>query len=210
MNSNLLPVAKEAWNYIAYSFLASIVFFVIGLESLAILSLVLIAFFIYVFRNPERELPVFEQNSVLSPVDGEVISIEELSDAEFMYKVSIKTKHMDVGILRAPISATVSTCLKSNGAKLSLDSPLAKKINENATLTFEDASNNKVKITHLSNQSFCGVKLNNIDKKQFTQTARYGVMVYGTTYLYLPKNFRLNIKVSENVFASKSLIGYFS
>lgn len=211
MHSNLLPIAKEGWNYIGYSFLATLIFIILDIEILSILSILLLMFFIFSFRNPERELPNFEPNSVLSPVDGKVISIDEIEgDSEYAYKLTLGSSYLDVAILRAPMSATVDSCMKIHGAKLSIDTKLAKSINENIRLVFEDSNKNKVQITHMLNQSFCGIKLDNMKAKSLLQSSRYGVMNAGLTYIFLPHNFRFNIKVSDKVEASQSLIGYFS
>lgn len=210
MHSNLLPVAKEGWTYLAYASLAFILFTILDLEILSILSLLSIFLLIFSFRNPERELPVFEENSVLSPVDGKLISIDEYDDAKYRYKIAIESSLLDVAILRAPMNATVSSCVKKNGAKLNLDTKLATKINENASIIFEDSNQNSLKVSHLVKQSFCGVTLNNIKEKSFMQSSRYGVMLNGITYIYVPQNFRLNVKIGDSIQASKSLLGYFS
>ncbi len=209
MKNNLLPIAKEGWNYIGYSIGALVISFVLGLELFISLSFVLIIFLIFIFRNPERELPIFENLSVLSPVDGKVLSIEEIKDSEFAYKLTIDSDFLDVSILRSPMNASVSSVKKQNGTRLSFDDELGKKINENSSLIFEDSNENKLKISHTLKQSFCSINIEAIDSKNIHQSSRYGVMVNGTTAIYLPQNFRLNVSVFDEVKASQTLIGYF-
>ncbi len=210
MSNNLFPIAKEAWIYIAFSFLAFILFSIFDLEVLSILSLFVGMFFAFLFRNPERELPIFEINSVLSPVDGRLISIEECDDLQYRYKLSIDSSYLDVATLRVPMNARVKSSLMKHGTALNIESDLAKKINENVNIVFEDAQKNTLKISHILKQSFCGIRLNNIKTKSFLQSARYGTMLNGITYIYIPQNFRLNVVVGDKLEASKSLIGYFS
>ncbi len=210
MSSNLFPIAKESWTYIASLFIAFIIFSILDLEVLSVLSLFLALLLVFLFRNPERELPIFKINSVLSPVDGKLISIEECENLEYRYKLSIDSSYLDVSILRTPINATVMSCVKKHGAKLNTESDLAQKINENANIVFEDANKNTLKVSHLVKQSFCGITLNTMKEKHFMQSARYGVMLNGITYIYIPENFRLNVVVGDKLQASKSLIGYFS
>lgn len=210
MTSNLLPIAKEGWNYIGYTLIALILFTILDLEILSILALLLGAFFIFSFRNPERELPSFELNSVLSPVDGSVMAIDELNDSEYRYKIAIESTYLDVSILRSPMNCKVKSYSKQYGAKLNLDTALAKKINENISIIFEDENKNSLKILHLVKQSFCGIKLDNMKEKSLIQSARYGVMVSGISYVYVPQNFRLNVKIGDKLEASKTLVGYFS
>jgi len=210
MTSNLLPIAKEGWNYIGYTLIAFIVFTILDLEVLSIAVLLLGAFFIFSFRNPERELPAFELNSVLSPVDGNIIAIDEIDNSEYRYKIAIESTYADVAILRSPMNCKVKSCAKKHGSKLNLDTPLAKKLNENISIVFEDENKNTLKILHLVKQSFCGIKLDNMQKKSLIQSARYGVMVSGISYVYVPQNFRLNIKLGDKLEASKTFVGYFS
>lgn len=210
MSNNLFPIAKEGWNYIGYTLGSFVLFSILGLEFLQLLSFVLVVFFIVVFRNPERELPNYDPNSVLCPADGEVISIEALTGSEYAYKVSIDTTYKDVGILRAPMSATLILISKKHGTRLSLNNPIAIHTNENVRMIFEDSNANKVQLVHTVKQSLCGVVVDVEQDISIAQSARYGVMVNGITHIYLPQNFRLNLILGEKVTASHSLVGYFS
>jgi phosphatidylserine decarboxylase len=167
------------------------------LEFLQLLSFVLLVFFVFVFRNPERELPNFDANSVLCPVDGEVVSIEALTDSEYAYKVSIDTTYKDVGILRAPMNASLIFIGKKYGTRLSLDNPIAIQTNENVRMVFEDSNANKVQLVHTVKQSLCGVVIDVEQDISIAQSARYGIMVNGITHIYLPQNFRLNLILGE-------------
>ncbi|MDQ7045523.1 MAG: phosphatidylserine decarboxylase [Sulfurimonas sp.] len=208
--TNLFPVAKEGWNYIAYSLGVFVLTLLSDLEFLAIMFFAFSVFFIYVFRNPERELTIVQEKSVLSPVDGVIIDIEELDDSEYFYKLSLKSSYGDVSLFRAPMNAKVSSQGKYSGSRLTLQSPLGKKLNENTTLVFEDIHANKVKITHRVQESFCGIKTDSVQDKQIIQSSRYGVMVNGISEVYLPENFRLNVHLDDEVKASQTLLGYFS
>ena len=210
MKNNLLPVAKEGWNYIGYSILAFIVSAVLDLGILEFLAFLSTVFFIFVFRNPERELPRFEQNSVISPVDGTVLAIDEINSSDYAYKVTVESSYADVSILRTPVSGLIYSIHKENGARLGKESSLSHTLNENATIVFEDSNSNRLKVSHMLKQSFCGIKLDPFKSQKIVQTSRYGVMVNGITTIYLPQNFRLNISIGNELKSSENLIGYFS
>lgn len=210
MKSNLFIVAKEGLAYIAFSLLALIIFSIFDLDLFGFLSLLILIFFIYVFRNPEREFPGFEKNSVVSPVDGTVLSIQELQDSEYSYKVEIESSYFDVSILRAPMNSKIETIELINGSRVSKKSKLFKDTNEKAELVFVDENLNKVKVIHILKQSFAPIFINIIKKQNLHQASRYGVAINGVTSIYLPNNFRLNINVGNELKASESLIGYFS
>ena len=211
MKNNLFPTAKEGWYYIGYALGFLIIFSILDLQFFQVLSFAFVIFFLFVFRNPERELPNFEAKSVLSPVDGKVLSIDTLSqDDTYGYMLTVDTTYKDVGVLRAPMNASLREVFKQNGTRLSMKNKLAKFTNEHISIVFEDVDTNKVKLVHTLKQSLCGVSVDVQEKQSLVQSARYGIMINGLTYIYLPENFRLNLVLGEELSASKSLVGYFS
>jgi len=210
MNNNLLPIAKEGFSRIGFTILAFIIFAIFDFEILEFISFVALLFFIFAYRNPERMTPVFEQMSVVSPVDGTLLSIEELSDDEYAYKLEINSSYLNVSLLRTPLNSNIKEIDIKHGARLPYEAPLAKDLNERVELIFQDANDNNVKISHMLKQSFDDIKLDAITKQNVVQGSRYGLMVNGITTIYLPQNFRLNVSVGQELSASETLIGYFS
>lgn len=210
MRNNLLPVAKEGWNYIASAIGLFILFSFLDLDFLQFFAFLATIFFIYVFRNPEREILNFQESSVISPSDGVISSIEELKDNDYAYKVEIDGSYFNVSLLRVPLSSKLENIELIRGARISKFSPLHVELNENATLIFKDKMDNHLKVTHTLKQSFKPLDINIIQEQNLNQGSRYGVMVNGITTLYLPNNFRLNVNVGTEVSASQTLIGYFT
>lgn len=210
MSNNLLPIAKEGFNRIGFAVLAFIFFSIFDFDFFEFLSFIVVIFLLFVYRNPERMSPNFQKNSVVSPVDGTVISIEELDDEKYAYKIEINSSYFDISLLRSPLTASVESINIKKGTKLSNDSHLARELNERAEVVFKENEKNFVKVTHMLKQSFDEIKLNLIKKQNITQGSRYGLMVNGVTTLYLPQNFRVNLSIGQEVDASQSLVGYFS
>jgi len=210
MKSNLLPLAKEGISYFLYSLAFFILFLLFDFDFLAFLTFFLTLFIVYSFRNPERELSVFEARSFLSPVDGIVESIEELEDDEYAYKINILSSCSDVSVLRVPANASVSQLLKYNGARTSKNSKLFTTLNENAEISFVTLEENKFKIMHTLERSFAPLFIELETKQKLLQTTRCGLMLNGKTSIYLPQNFRVNITIDSELKASESLMGYFS
>lgn len=210
MNNNLLPIAKEGFSRIGFAILAYAIFALLDFDLLEFFSFLLILFFVFVYRNPERMLPSLEKMSVLSPVDGVLLSIEELENDEYLYKLEINSNYLNVSLLRAPFNGVLEHVDIKHGARLSQDTALSREINERVELVLEDQSKNKIKVSHMLKQSFDEIKLNVISKQNLIQGSRYGLMVNGITTIYLPQNFRLNVSVGQEMGASQTLIGYFS
>jgi phosphatidylserine decarboxylase len=210
MKNNLLPIAKEGFVSIGFTILAFILFAIFDLEILEFFTFLLFISLVFVYRNPERMFPSFEQKSVLSPVDGLVQSIEELEDEEYAYRVTIKSSYLNVSLLRVPLNSQVESLDIKHGARLSPLSALAKDINERVELIFKDEYDNRVKTIHTLSRSFDDIKLNLSPNQNIVQGSRYGVMLSGITTIYLPQNFRINVNIGQEVNASQSLVGYFS
>ena len=210
MKSNLLPIASAGFKYLASATLAFLIFLIFDIEFLAFISFALILAFAYMFRNPEREVPSFEKNSLVSPVDGHIMSIEDIQDSEYTYKLEIDSTYFNVGVLRTPFDSTLQSVTIRKGARLSKASGLSEYINENAELIFVDENSNSVKVIHQLKRSCDDISIDVKTSQSTKQASRYGVMINGTTTIYLPKNFRLNVTLGSELVGSQTLIGYFS
>jgi phosphatidylserine decarboxylase len=210
MKNNLFPVAKEGWNKIGFSFLAFAIAYILDADFLQFIFFLMTLFLVYVYRNPERLAPHFQAGSVVSPVDGIVSAIEEIEEGEYSYKITVDTGFLDVSVLRAPSTSQVVEASLVHGTRLSSRHKLSEKLNENTTIVFQDAHENKIKVVHTLKQSFDALHINVLATQELAQGTRYGVMVYGSTTIYLPQNFRMDIKLGDEISASDTLIGYFS
>jgi len=209
MKTNIFPISKYAVKYIVTSFVLFTLFWIIDFDFFAFISFSAIFVFAYLYRNPERELAIFETNSVVSPVDGVVNFIEELEDDEYAYKIEIEGSYLEVGILRAPMDGVVEKALLQKGARLPKSSLLCSAINENAELVFRSSASNSIKVKHFLKESFTSLDIDTKKGDKLRQSSRYGSMINGHTNIYIPQNFRLSINVGHKVTASQTLLGYF-
>ena len=209
MKNNLFFISNNGFRYIFYAFLASIVFSLLDLDTLAFVSFIVIFMIAYAFRNPEREVTIFDEGNAVSPVDGKIVAIEELHESEYAYKVIVQSNYLDIGILRAPYNSSISGVSKKNGARLSLKSALSRDVNAHVEVVFSYGEFNQIKVKHVLTQSFAPLHINIFQNQSIRQSTRYGFMLNGFTEIYIPKNFRLNVHNGKKVTASESLLGFF-
>lgn len=209
MNNNLLPISNNGFRYIIYAFIASIIFEILDLETLAFFSFLMIFIIVYFFRNPEREISVFDAGSVVSPVDGKVIFIEELVGSEFGYKLVVENSYFDIGVLRAPCDGYITDVSKKNGARLSSSIVSSKELNAQIELVFKHEKHNQIKVRHIITRSFAPLFLSVFKGQSIRQASRYGFMLNGFSEIYIPKNFRLNVNKGNKLIASETLLGFF-
>jgi phosphatidylserine decarboxylase len=190
--------------------LISLVFALFDLKLFSFLSFLTALYFAYSFRNPERELGFLDEKAVVSPVDGVVIAIDELQEEVYAYKIIVESDFLNVAILRVPLNAKVQNISIKRGARTSKYSKLFRDLNEKVELEFMDIQGNSIKVVHTLKQSIAPIKIAiNKDVSVFKGN-RYGTALNTLTEIYLPKNFRLNVNVHNEIEASHSLIGYLS
>ncbi|OHD82449.1 MAG: hypothetical protein A3D90_11245 [Sulfuricurvum sp. RIFCSPHIGHO2_02_FULL_43_9] len=162
-----------------------------------------------IFRNPERNTSETEQDSVISSVDGIVLSIEEtMVDEQKMTKVTIMNSLWDVSMLRAPFDGVVEGFKIRHGASLPLYNPLSDTLNEKAVISFRSTKGDEIYIEHLSEQSCFPIGIELEKSQKFKEGARYGFLAKGRSVIYLPENPRISVNAGTSVRAGESVIGY--
>jgi phosphatidylserine decarboxylase len=200
-------VSKAGYKYVAILVALVVVFSYLNLSLLRLISLVLLGIVIYVYRNPELEIPYMQKGAFLAPVDGKIIAINTLDDG---YELVIKSSLLDVSILRTPFFSTVNSVKMRRGARLSTENRKALLLNEKVEITFEDRYNNSVKIEHMLENSIDDLTINLHDGIELSQGKRYGVMTKGKTIIHLPLTARLSVQVDSQVKSGETLLGYLS
>jgi phosphatidylserine decarboxylase len=77
------------------------------LPILAIIPLVLAAFFLWFFRDPERRIPAI-QGAIVSPADGKITDISVLQEnGETQTRISIFLNVFDVHVNRSPVNGVI-------------------------------------------------------------------------------------------------------
>lgn len=77
------------------------------IPGLAAIPLLLAAFFLWFFRDPERRIPAI-QGAIVSPADGKVTSISEIEEnGERRTRISIFLSVFDVHVNRSPVSGVI-------------------------------------------------------------------------------------------------------
>jgi phosphatidylserine decarboxylase len=86
---------------------AALVSWLTGVPGLAAIPLLLAAFFLWFFRDPERRIPAI-QGAIVSPADGKVTSISEIQEnGERRTRISIFLSVFDVHVNRSPVSGVI-------------------------------------------------------------------------------------------------------
>ncbi|MDQ3817261.1 MAG: phosphatidylserine decarboxylase, partial [Acidobacteriota bacterium] len=131
-----IEVAREGLPYILIPLLLAIIPLVLGYWPVSILLLLLAGFMAFFFRDPRRAAPS-ETGVIVSPADGRVTRVQQLSPADERspWVVSIFLSPLDVHINRSPIAGTVTDITYTQGKFLMATREEASLVNEQNTLT---------------------------------------------------------------------------
>jgi len=103
----------------------------------AIVPILLAAFFLWFFRDPERAVPT-EPGAVVSPADGKVTQVANVDiNGKPMLRVSIFLNVFDVHVNRSPVSGVIRAAHYQTGKFLNAMNPASAECNEQNTVTVE-------------------------------------------------------------------------
>ena len=206
-------IVKEGFAFIGISgglFLLSMLYGAAIFWQLLFLFLTL--FFLYFFRNPDRIPDDASYGVILSPSDGEILSITETNEKFFtdekMIKISIKLRIFDVHIQRAPFESKIEKSDYIHGEFLTLADEKASELNEQNRTLFV-CEDKKIITNQIA--GFITRRIVPFVKKdeKVGLGQRYGMIVFGSQVdIYVPKNTNLKVSKGQRVLAGESVIGF--
>jgi len=203
-------ILKEGYPFI-FGALGFFLFSLLFLGKFFILiSVFLVAFFIYFFRNPERIPEDTSKGVVISPSDGTILSITDdispLTNEESI-KISIRLSIFDVHIQRSPLQGEMSAREYIHGEFLSLSDEKASELNEQNRVLFEN-EDSKIVVNQIAGFLTRRIVMFR-DLGPIKLAERYGMIMFGSQVdVYLPKNVNLKVSEFQKIKAGESVIGY--
>lgn len=205
------PIAHQGYPLI----LASVVLIFLGLIGhwpwLTVLGVLAAGFFIYFFRDPERNIPGGPE-AVVSPADGKVVLVDEVQEKEFLgtaaRHVAIFMNVFDVHVNRAPVAGTVREMQHRAGEYKAASRQDAALRNEQQAVVMEADTGRPVLVVQIA-----GLLARRIipfvkPGQQLARGERFGMICFGSRVdVYLPLETEIRVKVGDRVKAGSSIIG---
>ena len=183
-----------------------VVFFYFIYKPLFILSLILLIFTFYFFRDPERVVPIGD-DILVSPADGLITNITEIKEGKKTYiKVSIFLSIFNVHIQRLPISGEVTKVDYIEGKFINATLDKASDENERLKITIKNG-NNLIYVTQIA--GLIARRIVNYVKQNenINQGERYGIIKFGSRVdIEFPNNFRLLVKEGQQCIGGETII----
>lgn len=203
-------IVKDGYSLIAIFLALGIVTALVTTLYWSIVPFGIAVFLIFFFRNPERVVQ-YDDNLILSPADGMVMSIVDVYDEEYLQapatKVTIFLSVFDVHINRSPIKGEIKYQRYTCGGFRPAYKKSASYENERHAIGIE---NEKMKVLViqvaglLARRIVSWVTLGNYIEQGF----RYGMIKFGSsTEIILPKTVTISVKKGTHVTGGKTVIG---
>lgn len=183
-----------------------VVFFYFIYKPLFVISLIILIFTCYFFRDPERVVPLGE-DILTSPADGLITNISQTKDGKKNYtKVSIFLSVFNVHIQRIPISGEITKIDYFEGKFINATLDKASEENERLKLTIKSKAN-LIHVTQIAGliarRIICNVK----PKDKANQGDRYGIIKFGSRVdIEFPDSFDLLVSVGQQCIGGETII----
>ena len=213
------PVASEGFVYIGGLTLLAWLAALLGFTVLSIILILLAAFNVFFFRDPERKVPD-ETDVYVSPADGVIIFVEDSYEQDFFdesaQKISISLAIYDCHINRMPVSCKVVSTKYTKGSFHVANMPswlypesMKKKSEDNERLStlIETSDGRQVVVSQIA--GFLARRIISYAEPgmEFKSGERFGMIKFGSRVdLYLPKESSIEIKEGQRVWAGETII----
>lgn len=211
MKNQHTPFAREGYPFIGGTAFVTVVFAILGWGFLTVLCLALTLFTAWFFRNPERVPPAGEKK-VVSPADGKVIFVGEVSESrcgsEPVTKISIFMNVFNVHVNRVPVSGTVIDRFYNAGRFLNAALDKASLENEQCGLVVRTDDGQQVLFVQIAGLIARRIVTYPEVGDRIERGRRYGLIRFGSRVdVYLPKESTVHVRLGDLTVAGETVLG---
>ncbi len=204
-------IVREGYPFILFFLVLSVTAFLCSVAWLAVPLLIITCFVAWFFRNPEREATAGEK-TVVSPADGRVIRIEEVSGNDLVRtpakKISIFMNVFNVHVNRIPYSGVIRAVEYKQGAFLSADLDKASVLNERNSIVIGMDDGREIATVQIAGliarRIVCWLK----EGMQVRKGDRFGLIRFGSRLeVFLPLDTNISVALGDKVKAGVTPLG---
>ena len=202
---------KEGYRFLA---IAAVVTFVLLLISnfLGIISFIITIWVYYFFRDPER-FPINDENYLLSPADGIISQITEVSgpielglENKKFTRVSIFMNIFDCHVNRIPSSGKIDQIFYKSGKYINATLNKASDENERNYVKMTNSNGDELILVQIAGliarRIVCEIKENDETK----QGNKFGMIRFGSRVDLYFNNYQLMVKINQKTIAGETII----
>jgi phosphatidylserine decarboxylase len=201
-------MVRDGYYYAAFLLIAAVLLGWLTAPVWGVPCLLLAAFFLWFFRDPERDIPDVA-GAIVSAADGKVTDVSRVEVAgEPRTRVSIFLNIFDVHVNRSPIAGTIRDVRYHRGKFLNAMNEGCAKSNEQNVVTVE-ADGQTVVFKQIAGLLARRIVFNKKPGDEVRRGERVGLIKFGsrTDILFHP-SAKLNVKTGDRVKGGSSVLAY--
>lgn len=187
--------------------LALLLAFFIHAYWLAAVPLLLAAFFLWFFRDPQREIPGGPR-LVVSPADGKLTAIENIvSLVGPRIRLSIFLNVFDVHVNRSPVEGLIRSAIYKKGLYLNAMDPESAVQNEQNVVEMETPDGNRVAYSQIAGLLARRIVFTRKAGDLVNRGERIGMMKFGSRMdVLIPGGSKLFVKLGQRVKGGSTIL----
>jgi phosphatidylserine decarboxylase len=172
----------------------------------AVFPLLLAAFLLWFFRDPERVIP-FEAGAVVSPADGKVTEVATVNLAgETWKRISIFLNVFNVHVNRSPIAGVIREARYQEGKFLNAMNPACAECNEQNTVRVE-GEGQKIIFKQIAGLLARRIVFTKKIGDRVARGERVGLIKFGSrTDVFINPSAEVNVKPGDHVKGGSSIL----
>lgn len=211
MKNQHTPFAREGYPFIGGMAAVTVIFALCGWWCLTTIATALTLFTAWFFRNPERVPPAGEKK-VVSPADGKVIFVGEVSEPrcgnEPVTKISIFMNVFNVHVNRVPVSGTVTDRFYNPGRFLNAALDKASSENEQCGLVVRTDAGVQVMFVQIAGLIARRIVTYPDVGDRIERGRRFGLIRFGSRVdVYLPPGTSIHARLGDLTVAGETVLG---
>jgi len=173
---------------------------------LAVIPLLLAAFFLWFFRDPERQIPAV-QGAIVSPADGKITDVSLIErNGEWQKRISIFLNVFNVHVNRSPITGIITSVQYKKGQFRNAMGAVSADLNEQNVVTVEGDAGTVV-FKQIAGLLARRIVFTRKTGDQVARGERIGLIKFGSRVdVIFAADADMKVKVGDNVKGGSSLL----
>jgi phosphatidylserine decarboxylase len=201
-------MVRDGYYYgLAGVLLAGLLFALTHSYVLVAIPLLLAAFFLWFFRDPNREIPLGDR-LVVAPADGKLTALEEIvTPAGKRTRLSIFLNVFDVHVNRSPVEGLVRSAVYKRGAYRNAMHPDSSVVNEQNVVEIETPEGNTVGFAQIAGLLARRIVFTAKPGDLVERGERIGLMKFGSRMdVLLPEGSKVRVKLGQRVVGGTTVL----
>jgi len=212
----LSVIHREGYRFAAIFAGVSLLMFLFSTH-LGWMGIILTGWCLYFFRNPNR-FPPEDPDLVLSPADGKLIKIEEVTPPasfgmgdEPRIKISIFLNVFNVHVNRIPVKSTIEKIIYHPGKFFNASLDKASEHNESNTLILKTESGHKIAIKQIAGLIARRILCEVVEGEEVETAKVFGLIRFGSrAEVFLPVGVKPLVSIGQTMIAGETVLASLS